>query len=455
MTRRRLAALAGTVLLVVSGEASAQELGTRTNFSIASDIEYNDNIDLSQDERSGLIWNNIFSYGVLSRTTVDTFSFDARGNARVIDGENQNTETDADDIQTGLAFARVVNDTSLSFDARYRRNRLNLFDPLQDLDNDGAFDETATGGRRESLRTGLSIALNTDGPVSFLGSADYSAIRFSDVETDTPGNFENRDRGEVDGELEFRLSPIVGLTTGVSYGEDIYESGDTDRRRLRGDVGANLRVNPRVTARARLGFSEVDTTRRGVEERRTGAVGSLNFVINQPRRQTRFGTNVNLNENGQRFRVNVGRTLETDSTNLDADIGLSTSDETDVNVVGRVAFTYAQRRSELGVNLRQTATVDEDGNNTLNTFAGLNFRQSLTRRSSVSFGLNAGLRRNLDVDDDDTERAGFTAQYTQSLTPDWSWNAGYRGRYERGANDEARTSNAVFVGVRRSFASTR
>ncbi len=455
MTSRRLTTLAGSVLVVGIGGASAQDLGTQTNFSIASDIEYNDNLDLSQDERSGLIWNNIFSYGLLSRTTVDTFSFDAQGNARVIDGESQDTETDADDIQTGFAFARVVDDTSLSFDARYRRNRLDLFDPLQDLDNDGAFDETASDGRRESLRAGLTMALNTDGPVSFLGSADYSGIRFSDVETNDPESFENRDRGEVEGELVFRLSPLIDLTTGASYGEDIYESGDTDRRRIRGDVGANLRVNPRVTARARLGFSEVDTVRRDVEERETGVVGSLNFVIDQPLGETRFGTNVDLDENGQRYRVDVGRTFETDSTSLDADIGLSTSDDTDVNVVGRVAFTYAQRRSEFGVSLRQTATVDDDGDNTINTIAGVNFVQGLTQRSSVSFGLNGGLRRNLDEDNDRTERADFTAQYTQALTPDWSWNAGYRGRYERDDDDDARTSNAVFVGVRRDFSSTR
>lgn len=455
MTSRRLTALAGTALLVGSGGASAQELGTQTNFSIASDIEYNDNLDLSQDERSGLIWNNIFSYGLFSRTTVDTFSFDARANARVIDGENQTTETDADDIQTGFAFARVVNDTRLSFDARYRRNRLDLFNPLEDLDNDGTFDDTAAAGLRESLRSGLDVALNTDGPISFLGSADYSRIRFSDVETTDPDDFDDRDRAEAAGELVFRVSPIVDLTTGVRYGEDIFESGDTDRRVLRGDVGTNLRINPRVTARARLGFSEVDTVRRGVEERETGAVGSVDFVIDQPLGETRFGTNVDLDENGQRFNVEVGRTLETDSTNLDADIGLSTSDETDVNVIGRVAFAYVQQRSEFGVSLRQTATVDDDGDNTINTFAGVSFVQNLTRRSSVSFGLNGGLRRNLDDDDDRTERADFTAQYNQSLTPDWSWNVGYRGRFERDDDDDARTSNAVFLGVRRDFFSTR
>ena len=442
-------------MVVGIGGASAQELGTRTNFSIASDIEYNDNLDLSQDERSGLIWNNIFSYDLLSRTAVDTFSFDAQGNARVIDGENQDTEADADDVQTGFAFGREVDDTSLSFNARYRRNRLDLFDPLEDLDNDGTFDDTASAGLRESLRTGLDAALNTDGPISFLGSADYSRIRFSDVETADPDDFDDRERAEAEGELVFRVSPLVDLTTGVRYGEDIFESGDTDRRLLRADVGANLRVNPRVTARARLGFSEVDTVRRGVEERETGGVGSVDFVIDQPLGETRFGANVDLDENGQRFRVGVGRTFETDSTALDADIGLSSNEETDVNVVGSVAFTYAQRRSELGVSLRQAATVDDDGDNVLNTFAGVTFVQGLTRRSSVSLGLNGGLRRNLDEDDDRTERADFTAQYTQFLTPDWSWNAGYRGRYERDDDDDARTSNAVFVGVRRDFSSTR
>ena len=138
-----------------------------------------------------------------------------------------------------------------------------------------------------------------------------------------------------------------------------------------------------------------------------------------------------------------------------SDIGLTTSEETDVNFRGGISYNLTARRTDIGLALRQGATVDEDGDNVLNTSARAGITQSLTRLTSVSLSVSGGLRRNLDDDTDETERAGVTAQISRAITPDWAWSAGYRGRYERSDDEDARTSNAIFVGLRRDFSGTR
>lgn len=439
--------------------AGAQQLGTVQTFSFTTELEANDNIGLNEDETSALLWNNTARYGLTSRTAVNEFDLNATGTVRVQDREDESgTDTDTDDATAGLRFARSVDDTSIGLRLNYRRNELNFFNPVVDPDDDGTFDLTAEEGIRESFRAGIDFDLNTDGPLSFTGGATYDLVTFSDVvTTDEPDDdeFEDRERGAVFGEFGFRLSPVLTLTAGASYEEELFEEDDDDRQQVRADVGANAQINPRLRARARLGYSQIDVNRDDGEDTVEGAVGSLVFFVDEPRGELSFGTNVSLDENGQRVTVFVGRSLETDSTELDGNIGLSTNEDTDVNVVGDINYAYALRRAQIDLGFRQTAGVDNDGDNVLNSIGIANYSLNLTRTQSVAFGASAAVRRNLDTDEEDRERFNLTASYSQAITPDWSWNVGYTARFEQRDDEDLRQGNSVFAGITRTFASTR
>ena len=109
----------------------------------------------------------------------------------------------------------------------------------------------------------------------------------------------------------------------------------------------------------------------------------------------------------------------------------------------------------LGFGLRQFATVDDNGNDTLNTYLNASVTHNITPVSAVSLILDAGAVRYENDLQNDYNRANFTAVYSHSLTSDWDLNFGYRGRLRDTENTQNAESNAVFVGLQRDFASIR
>ena len=445
MNARSLAGLTALAVVAAPGTGpQAQEAGRVSTAFINSELEVNDNFDLREDSAgTATILDTTLGAGLERRTRVDEFTLNASGILRAADLPVTGTEATADAPNVGLTYERAVEDNALSFGANFRRNDLDFFDPLTDIDDDGRFDETATDGTRQSIRANGSVELNTDGPVSFTGSANYRQVTFSDLSAaqEADEDFEDRERADVAGEFGFRVSPVLTLTTGASYAADLFDRDGTDREAIRADIGANARLNPRMDARVRLGYSEVETLRNDEdEETETGFVGDFGLIVAEPNGETRVNLGSTLDENGERVSLTVGRTRTTDTTELDGDIGVSTSADTDVNVVGEVDYVYTLRNTQVAAGFRQVNTVDEDGNNVLNTSASLGLTQAITRLSRFNVEVAGGLRRNLDEDDDDDSRINFTASYSRDITRDWSWNFGYRGRYR----DEDEDGDGVY-----------
>lgn len=446
------AGLAGTIAtLSVSAQETAR---TVTTARIATELEFNDNYDL-RDVTAGdaLLWNTTIGAGLRATTPVDRLAFDASGVLRVADLPGTGTDSSADNPILSLAYNRVVDDSEVGFSVVGQRADIDFFDPLSDLDEDGNFDDTSGGGTRNSLRFGANFALNTDGPVSLTGFGRLNDISYEDT---TDPDLEDRRNASLGAEVGFRLSPILRLTTGASVGrEEFDDANETERNRWRGDVGIVGQINQRTTLTARIGYSRVETDRISGDETEEGIVGDVQLVFDERRGQTSLGFSTTLDENGQRYTLSYGKSVAWDNAELSASLGVSTNEDTDARAVGSIDYQLTGRDTQLTLGLQQDATTDEDGRNVLNTNALVQVQQLLTRTSSVGLTVQGGLQRIDDDNDATTERLNVRAQYNHNLTEDWSANFGYRYRYSSNSINEEAQSNAVFVGLERTFRASR
>lgn len=446
---------AGASTLVLTGLAIAQGTGERSLSTafFETRLEVNDNFDLRDDSLgTATIWTNTFGAAVQEATQTDLFRFSAQGSLRYADLPVVGDETVADDPRLALLFRREVDDNRIAFDASYRRVDLDFFDPLDAVNLDGTIDSDEGGGTREDLRANLAVALNQDGPLSFSLTAQVQEQNITG--SDDP---DNDDQFTAIGRTQFgfRLSPILQATLGASYDVRDSETGN-DRERSSVDVGLNGRVNPRLTTTASIGLSEVETTEPdGTEDRETGVIGNVGFAadVQDGTLSAEFGTT--LDENGERYRFSIGRTLERPALQIDADIGVSTSEETQLRPVGNIAFLQALPRGTFAGSLSQLATTDEDGDNILVTNAQLTYRRNLTTLSSLDLSLRAGITRLDDDDGSDEDRANFTVRYNRALTRDWGLNAGYTHVIDQNQGEGYTNSNAVFLTLRRDWEALR
>ncbi len=449
------AALMGSTAAVFALSVHAQEAArTVTTATIASEVELNDNYDLRSDSLgNAAVWTTTVGAGLRSRTRVDTLSFDVSGDARVADLPVIGTDTALDNPTLGFAYDRTVDDSTVSVFARGQRADIEFFDPLSDVDDDGNFDDTTGGGTRTSLRTGVNFEVNGDGPISLSGTGRLNDISFNDT---TDPDLEDRRDARIGAEIGFALSPILRLTTGASFARaDIDDDQQTERETSRADVGFVGQINQRTRLRVRLGYSEVETDRISGTETEDGIVGDVSLDIDEQRGATRLSFGSTVDENGERYSLSYGKSVQWDNAALDTNVGLSTNADTDARFIGNVAYRLTGRDTRLTLSASQTAGTDDDGRDVVNTGGSVQLQRDLSRTATIGLTLNGGLTRIENADDGDSERLTASAQYRHALTEDWSADVGYRYRYRKSEGEESAYSNAVFFGVTRQFRASR
>lgn len=449
------AALMGSTAAVVAISVNAQESQrTVTTATISSNVELNDNYDLrSESLGDAVLWTTTIGAGMRSRTPVDELSFDVSGDARVADLPVTGSDTSLDNPTLTFAYGRTVDDSNVRVFGRAQQADVEFFDPLSDVDDDGTFDDTTGSGTRTSLRTGVDFEFNGDGPISLSGSGRLDDISFNDT---TDPDLNDRRNARIGGEIGFRLSPILRLTTGASFSrEDIDDSDETTRETRRADVGFVGNIDRRTSLRVRLGYSQVDTDRIRGNETEEGVVGDVSVQIDEQRGATRLSFGSIIDENGSRYTLSYGKTVAWDNASLDATVGVTTNADTDLRAVGNISYRLTARDTQLTMALQQAASTDEDGRNVVNTGGSVLLERFLSRTATVGLSLDGGLTRVEGTDGVDSERLTASARYNHALTDDWSANVGYRYRYRQSENEDSASSNAVFFGVTRQFSASR
>ena len=445
------------VLSVTTHSAFAQQQqqqGALTTASILSDVEWNDNYNLSTDSPGdALIWDTVLLLGLERRTLVDTLVASLEGTFRVSDVPITGTDYTTDNPTAVLLYDRVVGDDALTFGARYQRADVAFFDPLSDIDPFGNFDDTFGDGTRESARANVGIDLNQQGPVSFAFDAATFQVNYFD--TNDP-SLNDRTINTSAANFGFQLTPTLQMLVGGVYNFSTFDNAtDTERTTTAADVGFAAQLNPRLDSTLRIGYSEVVADRTTGRDTQEGVVGSFNLTALQQNGQISAGFAATLNENGERYNATVGKVINWQNSSLSANIGATASADTQARPIGDITYVYNLPRTTVSFGLRQFSSVDDDGNDTLNSYVNAAVRHAITPVSAVSLILSGGLQRFEDTNRQDSERANFTAIYTRALTQDWDMNFGYRGRYRNQENSGEATSNAVFIGVQRDFVSIR
>lgn len=428
--------------------------GTLTTASIITGIEWNDNYNLDTTSPGAvLMWDTVLMAGIERRTLTDTFLADAEGTIRVSDEPLDGSTAQADNPILSFAYDRTVDDSSLNFGARYQRADLDFFDPLSDIDPSGNFANSFGGGSRESIRANVGLDLNTNGPVSLNVIATAFAVNYYDT-TDPTLNDQVNNTALAD--LGFELTPTLRMLVGAGYNLQTYSNAtDTEIQTTSADIGFVGQINERVDSTLRLGYSEVQTNRTTGDTTRQGIVGSLNVIAQQQNGQIGADVNSTVNQNGEQYNATVFKQIQWTNAALYFRIGATQSQNTDIRPIGNVTYTYDMPRTVLGFGLRQFATVDDNGNDTLNTYLNASVTHNITQVSAISMILSAGAVRYESDLQNDYNRANFTAVYSHALTTDWDLNLGYRGRLRDTENTQNAESNAVFVGLQRDFASIR
>ncbi|OSP55728.1 hypothetical protein BV911_06380 [Pseudoruegeria sp. SK021] len=446
-----LSLVSHAVAQTVSGQTA------RTTARIVTDLEANDNYDLSPTSPgNSFLWNTTVGASLNSRTLTDTLFLDAQGTARVADLPGQGTETLFDDPRLTLRFTRATDDSSLYFNLALRRYDLDFFDPLGDLNPDGTFDDSNSDGNVETVRSTFGGFINQNGPLSFKFDGLLFQRKYYDLSGSSTESNDNLEEGFLNGEFGVLISPILRWTFGGGYDvQDVGDSVDTHRTRKTLDTGFDGSINPALDVSVRLGYSEVLTEKTTGDETASGVVGRVDFTRTVPDGEHRFGFSSRVDENGERYDVTYGRSRQLLGGALSYNLGASSNADTNVRAIGNIDYTYLLPRSQIGMNIVQNTTVDDEGENIIVSRAAIDYSYLVTPLSSFDLSLNAGLTR-YDADDQpDESRVNLTAQYTRVLTPDWSGFAGYRHQMKDYDTSSEANSNAVFIGLRRDFASIR
>lgn len=215
-----------------------------------------------------------------------------------------------------------------------------------------------------------------------------------------------------------------------------------------------MALDSRTSLNLRIGYSEVRTERQalGTEETETGAIGSIALFRDLRDGEANLVYSVDLDENGQRDRLLVGRTFERGDTEFGGDIGVAARDfGEEVRPIGSLFIAQELPRARLAAALEQNVDVAEDSEDTVFTRLNLTYEQDFTSDTSFIVNLAAGRRFAEEDDNRERRRLNVTASVRNSLTRNWDLDVGYRYRYREGSDSSVGTSNAVFAALVRNL----
>ncbi len=449
---RHCGLLALTALGLGTG-LQAQEGGLTATFDISESLRVDDNREFREDSAgTSTVARTDLTFGLTSETRSQSldFALGATLDAGYFAREDA-VEAELERYFASLGYSRESRDALIGFTASYTVSDVTRTDDGSDLDIQ---DSITAEGEREL--TALAVTLET-GRTAGIGSritADVRTRRFSDI--DDPDLFDTDEFG-ISGALIFRPSRTLGVRlTGAARR---YEAENTEEtRRTSYDLGFGLdyQATPRLAVSADAGFTRIETTETlggiAVDETEEGPFASLGLTLAHPDGSSGLALATRTESTGNRVEARATRDFVLRTGTLDLMLGVSASEETDARLFGGLGYTQDFRSGafRFDVTQRVFSTAEED--EILETRAGLAFSRDLTPVSEID--LSAGFTDiNVLAGTDTEDRRNFDLglTYRHDLTRDWAGFVGYE--YRRITRDTAadRQSNAVFLGIERSF----
>ena len=154
--------------------------------------------------------------------------------------------------------------------------------------------------------------------------------------------------------------------------------------------------------------------------------------------------------NGSRTTLSFSRAMDLPSGQLSASLGATQGDVGSAEIIGSLDYTRTLARGKILARLDRSVSTSTNGDDVLATRAELGYTMDVSPVSAIAFGVDY-LAIDTTGTGEKTDRTGFRAVYTHSLTEDWGLSAGYEHLRRDSNVDGKANSNSVFLTLERDF----
>jgi hypothetical protein len=422
------------------------DLGFNTSFKI------DDNLPLNPTSKgTSYVWDTNLNFNLSSITPTDTLTFTGSGVVRFADFPGR-SPAGFEDPTLRFSYSTDRKDSRFTVDARYRhtdREFLNPFKVEQEDLNSGGL--SSDGGTVTTRSAGLRFETGLNDPFGTVWTLRHDDRRYANVTN--PLLFDNQtDTAGL--QARFDLSPVTTVTASAQMkwytAED---AAQTDRQTLDLNVGLNQEINPALVVNVSAGYTNIDTTKFGVDTNRSGANGRIAFTQTMPNGDVTGSIDLVQTVNGSRTTLQVGRTLQFPNGTLSGSVGLTRGQSGSSKLVGRLAYNRQLKSQNFSVSVSRGASTNTIDQDVIDTRLALGYGYEINALSRIDLSLNYGLtERDSGSTASRVERSTFSATYSYALTSDWNLQSGIviRDLDDTSSSGPAH-SNSVFVSLGRNF----
>jgi hypothetical protein len=420
----------------------SDEAGVRLYFDLEQEFEAGDNVDLDvPSEGSSTSSATRLTFGLSSITPIAQLDLSASA-ALVIENtpDTDGTETDLGRPEFVLDYVREVPEARFALSARFRTDDVDAFED-EDLDVDD--DE----GTRTDYGLGFAFDFMRTAPLSFGIEAAYDRTEYEDTIDPDLNDTETQFVGL---EARLRFSEVLTGIGNLSFeSEDEEDDAETLTETVIASFGVEYLASSRLGVTAALGWTEIDTTEFGIVDRTSGPVAQfgLDYAMTNGNATADIILTTDEDE-GERVRFLVGRSLELPDGALDAQIGVTSAEDAGTDLIGALDWTRTLPNGEVGINLAREVSYDDDDDETeVETSLAIDWTREINALSSISLDLSYEVS---DAPSERIEEGEIGATYSYALTADWALNSGVSYSV-RDDEDGWAESPLVFLTIGRRF----
>lgn len=484
--------VAGLVSIASAQDGALDGRGGKSlRVTVGQSLQYSDNINLVADPASDVFRSSTrvgLSYSDITRTQALRIS---TGGSYDIDS---NGDSDLSDPFVRMTYALAGANSRLNFSGNYIRTNLNdafATVPLVDIVDD-IVSETARIESGVRVNTAYTFGFETglQSNIGFRLNMSAQDRRYSD--TTDPDLFETETR-RINVLTTFRIDPqVTARLTGSIRRYKADDDDQTDRTDTTFGAGVAFNLTPITSLDLSLGKQRIETERLTGTTVNDGLTYGASLTRSVPNGEivADFSSAPTLNGRRDTLRVNRSTSLRRDGT-LSYGIGVTKTAGFSSEPLFTLAYTQPLRQGRFSVNLSQEARTDEeDDEAVILTRLSANYAVPLTE--TINWSVTAGLndvaarattgedRRRIDLrseiagqindvsswslgatyTDTRTEvsaaaererRYGIALAYRRDLAQDWDIVARYRHTTILDTDAADRRSNAISLGLEKTF----
>lgn len=432
--------------------AIAQEGGLQLTLDFAQSLRASDNNEfIASPSGNTYFARTDLGFGLKSETSSQIFSLDF--GAALEAGHFADTTGSGSEIKdeyARLSYSRETSSARLSTNASITRFDVTDNELSDDFDNT---DLVADVGVRNQYKFGAGLETGIGGPFGLSLNGSFTKQDYTD--TTDPSLFDNDTRA-FDATARFRVTPTVDLRALAGISE--YTAEDTlatERVKTYVGLGVDYEISPSLQFSGELRHDRTETTETiglvRVVRVEDGPGLDLTLTHDRPNGTLAVSFASDISSTGRRNNLSVERSMELPRGALSYSLGVTKSDNTDLEPTLGLTYEQELARGSFNVSLTQTALTDNDDDEALRTRLSAGYSQEINTISGWDAGLSFADYNVLTVGGTDTRRIDLDLSYRRELTRDWDLRVGYEHAYLTETGSANKRSNTVFVTLERSF----